>query len=62
MTTYLPRIALTDELYDKMQSFIGSQAIPPTDAAVVRLALAEFLERQGITVEEVHPQRGGDRR
>ena len=62
MTTYLPRIALTDEMDSQLQAYRRSHDIPPTESSVVRLALAEFLKQRGFLVEDVHPQRGGDRR
>lgn len=62
MSRNLSRVTLTDNMAEQLDAYISASTIPPTEAAVVRQALAEFLERQGFPVTDVHPQRGGDRR
>ena len=62
MSRNLSRITLTDNMVEQLDAYMSASTVPPTEAAVVRQALAEFLERQGYPVEDVHPQRGGDRR
>lgn len=62
MSSNLSRVILTDDLAEQLLSYRQSQNITPPEASVVRQALAEFLERQGYPVHDVHPQRGGDRR
>lgn len=57
----LPRAILTDEMNRQFNAYLKAQGIPPAKAAVIRQALAEFLERQGFPVTDVHPPHGGDR-
>ena len=61
MSSNLSRIVLTDEMAQQLRAYQDSQSVPPPEAAVVRQALAEFLQKNGFPVAEVHPQRGGSR-
>lgn len=60
MSKNLSRVKITDQMESQIHAYIEAQDIPPAQADVVRLALAEFLERNGFPVEVIHPQRGGD--
>ncbi|MCP4419734.1 MAG: hypothetical protein GY805_24245 [Chloroflexi bacterium] len=61
MSKHLSRVVITDEMADQLQAYTESSIISPAEAAVIRQALAEFLERNGYPVENIHPPRGGDR-
>lgn len=62
MSRNLSRVTLTKEMADQLSNYMAANSIPPTEAAVVRQALAEFLAKHGFPVTEIHPQRGGNRR
>jgi len=61
MSKDLHRVKVTDEMDKQLSAYLQSLDIPPTKADIVRLAIAEYLERHGFPVEEIHPQIGGNR-
>lgn len=45
----------------QLEAYKSSVDDVPKEASIVRQALAEFLERQGFPVNNVHPPHGGIR-